>query len=520
MDVPQQANDLAFRLRRRAGIRRQIPGRRSVQEGKADRLADLLDEAADEIEGLRRPASPAGPGRGEPPAARDGCSYVDLPRQVTGERRALVLGAYGLIGSACLRALARAGFAVTGVGRSERSARASAPDASWIIRDVTRLTVGDWKELLEGVDVVVNASGALQDGGRDNLEAIHVTTVARLVEAARGRAVRIVQISAAGAAPGASTEFLRSKARGDAILAAEGGDWTILRPVLVFSPDAYGGTALLRGVAALPLVLPVVLPRARVQVIHVEDLAFAVVAAAKGDIRSGAILDLAASDVHAFPDLVARLRRWQGFPEPLVRPRLPEWVLPVLGSGADLLGRLGWRSPLRTTALRALGDGIEGEADAWARAGGPFPAGRSAWLPLDRILESLPSTRQERLFARLYFALPLAIGALALFWTLSGIVALADPERAGTVLGSSVPAWISATTVIGGGLADLGLGLAILRRRWARPAALGMMILSGLYVAGSLVLVPGLWLDPLGPMVKVLPGMVLAGFVAAMLEDR
>jgi hypothetical protein len=45
--------DLVYRLRKRAEIRRQIPGRKSVQEGKPDRMAALLDEAADEIEKLR-----------------------------------------------------------------------------------------------------------------------------------------------------------------------------------------------------------------------------------------------------------------------------------------------------------------------------------------------------------------------------------------------------------------------------------------------------------------------------------
>lgn len=39
--------DLIFRLRERARIRRQIGSRKSVQEGKPDRIADLLDEAAD-----------------------------------------------------------------------------------------------------------------------------------------------------------------------------------------------------------------------------------------------------------------------------------------------------------------------------------------------------------------------------------------------------------------------------------------------------------------------------------------
>lgn len=46
-------DDIVYRLRRRAEIRRQITTRKSVQEGQPDRLADLLDEAADEIESLR-----------------------------------------------------------------------------------------------------------------------------------------------------------------------------------------------------------------------------------------------------------------------------------------------------------------------------------------------------------------------------------------------------------------------------------------------------------------------------------
>jgi hypothetical protein len=43
-------NDLIYRLRKRAEIRRQIDTRKSVQEGKPDRIADLLEEAADYID--------------------------------------------------------------------------------------------------------------------------------------------------------------------------------------------------------------------------------------------------------------------------------------------------------------------------------------------------------------------------------------------------------------------------------------------------------------------------------------
>lgn len=45
--------DIVYRLRKRSEIRRQIATRKSVAEGKPDRIADLLDEAAAEIERLR-----------------------------------------------------------------------------------------------------------------------------------------------------------------------------------------------------------------------------------------------------------------------------------------------------------------------------------------------------------------------------------------------------------------------------------------------------------------------------------
>jgi len=46
-------NELIQRLRIRATIRRSIATRKSVQENKPDRIADLLEEAANEIERLR-----------------------------------------------------------------------------------------------------------------------------------------------------------------------------------------------------------------------------------------------------------------------------------------------------------------------------------------------------------------------------------------------------------------------------------------------------------------------------------
>ena len=50
---PNLEDDIVYRLRKRAEIRRQIPNRKSVQLGEPDRIADLLVEAANEIQNLR-----------------------------------------------------------------------------------------------------------------------------------------------------------------------------------------------------------------------------------------------------------------------------------------------------------------------------------------------------------------------------------------------------------------------------------------------------------------------------------
>lgn len=46
------SEDLIFRLRERAKIRRQIPTRKSVLNNEPDRISDLLEEAANKIEEL------------------------------------------------------------------------------------------------------------------------------------------------------------------------------------------------------------------------------------------------------------------------------------------------------------------------------------------------------------------------------------------------------------------------------------------------------------------------------------
>jgi uncharacterized protein YbjT (DUF2867 family) len=156
----------------------------------------------------------------------------------------------------------------------------------WIGADIATLTTPHaWAAHIEGVDAIVNASGALQDGARDNLRAAQQDAIIALIQACAGKAIRFVQISAPGAKLDARTEFLRTKGVADAAFRASALDWTILKPGLVISANAYGGTSLLRMLAATPFGQPLVLGDARVQIVAASDVAEATLLAVEGGTR-------------------------------------------------------------------------------------------------------------------------------------------------------------------------------------------------------------------------------------------
>jgi hypothetical protein len=110
---------------------------------------------------------------------------------------------------------------------------------------------------------------------------------------------------------------------------------------------------------------------------------------------------------------------------------------------------------------------------------------------------------------------------LSTFWIASGLVALGRAEAAAASLSyGSLPAWAVSVTVFGGAFVNIALGAAILWRPWCRRAALGMATVSAAYLAGGTLFAPHLWLDPLGPLLKVFPSIVLALVVWSGVEDR
>ena len=430
--------------------------------------------------------------------------------------RILLLGATGFIGSGVAARLHILGQHVTGVARRLGADTRRLPVDDWVVldlRDATDLRV--WTPHLIGIDAVVNCAGTLQDSGRDSTADVHARAPATLWEACEEQSVRrVVQISAMGVDRGGVSPFSETKAVGDAALKASSRDWVILRPSVVLGRAAYGGSALFRGLAALPL-LPRTPDAGAIDVVQLDDVVETVVRMLDPGAPSRIELDLAGPERLSFEEVVAHYRAWFGW-RPARIVSLPGLVMGAAYRMGDLLGRLGWRPPIRTTARREIVRGATGDPAEWKRLTGIEPKSlRSA-------LAAEPASVQERWFASLYLLKPVAIGVFALFWLLTGFVSLGPGYDLAEWLmrKAGAPRPYSDLSVVAGGIADIIVGIGILFRRTSRVALLAALALSIFYIVAGTALHPVLWRDPLGPMMKIWPILALNLVCLAILRER
>src|SRR5215217_2270995 len=282
-----------------------------------------------------------------------------------------VLGASGLIGQAVAMDLLRNGYPVVPVGRRFTKALQAAFGSAAVESQLAALKAQQLARLLaeQRVDIVVNCLGVLQDSTRGRTDEVHRGFVARLIEAvgAQPKPTLLVHLSIPGREEEDVTPFSRTKRDAELLIAASSVPFVILRPGFVIAPAAYGGSALIRALAALPLRLPARVAARPFTTTDVGDINRTIAAVARrwqdGERHWRAVWDVMERHPSNVGGVVNAFRRRFGGPKPVVR--LPAWLMQIGTWFGDLAAHLGWSPPIRSTALREMLRGVDGNPESW-----------------------------------------------------------------------------------------------------------------------------------------------------------
>ncbi len=428
-----------------------------------------------------------------------------------------VTGATGFIASQIVVDLMAAGHMVTCGVRDVAYAKNVFPDAQVVrcdfVHDVTR---ADWLMRLKNIDVVINCVGILHHPNKKNIWAIHYHAPHALFDACIAQGVqKIIQISALGVDQ-VDVDYAKSKLAADEYLLSLPIPSVVLRPSLVYGRGSYGGTSLFRGLAGLPGILPV--PgkgRQQFQPIHIQDLSRAVVNLVAGSPAQPIQLCAVGPQKITLLDLLRKLRSWLGFSRaltvfiPLCLIRVGAWF------GDCLPG-----SAMNDTSYRMLSqDNIA--SDAATRA---FQQ-HIGFTPrdVDTGLRGQPSTVQDHWHARLFFLKPLLSLGLAFVWIFTALCSALFYSHGASyqlLAQAGVPAVLQPWCLYGASALDALIGVLVLcGYRVARMCVLQLGVIL-FYTIWLSCKIPSLWLDPLAPLVKNIPMLLLIAVTWALASDR
>jgi len=169
---------------------------------------------------------------------------------------------------------------------------------------------------VSGAAAVVNAVGLYAEGRNESFERTHVTAATHVAQAAKRVSARLVHVSGIGVARRSRSAYIRARALGEERVRDAYPDSVILRPSAMFAPDE----ALLATMTAMIRWLPVVplfgAGDSRLQPVHVDDVARALMAALSRDAARGQTYELGGPEVWTYRELLEAIagrlgrRRW------------------------------------------------------------------------------------------------------------------------------------------------------------------------------------------------------------------
>lgn len=414
--------------------------------------------------------------------------------------RILVTGANGFIGGYLVSYLLQSGHEVICCVRSVQKTRERFPMANVIACDFNRdIHVEDWLPRLGNIDAVINCAGILAGSRRQNIANIHFHAPVALFKACeRLKVRRVIQLSALGIEDGPDIDYVTTKRQADRALRSLNLSSCILRPSLIYASGAYGGSSLLRALAAFPFAIPLVgSGRYRFQPVMMDDLTRVICHFLTSD-KQG-VINVTGPKTASIRAILIAFRQWLGFGKTRVLP-IPDWLIkPIIKLGDILplgpLNSVSYKMTMQENVAnyQALRELIDFDMT-------PFPEG----------LNFYPSQTQDRWYARLYFLQPLLTISLFLLWFFSGLNPLLfQPGQAEQLLIQlGVPINMSMPIRVISCLWDivLSLGIALFSRK--NLIGLLQLLTIGGYTLIATFGLTELWTQPLAPLLKNIPVMV------------
>ena len=224
-------------------------------------------------------------------------------------RKVLLLGGSGYVGTYIVNRLSQRGIEVTVPTRRRERTKALIIQPNVVMPEVNINSEEALVSLMQGQDAVINLVGILHGDtpaipyGKE-FAAAHVELPKKIVAACQAAGVRrLLHMSALNAGKKAPSEYLRSKAAGEDVVANSGLLTTIFRPSVIFGArDSFINTfaCLLRKLPFLPLGCA----EARFQPVSVDDVARAFAQALDTPAMEGQAYDLCGPAVYTLKELV------------------------------------------------------------------------------------------------------------------------------------------------------------------------------------------------------------------------
>ena len=181
-----------------------------------------------------------------------------------------VTGATGFLGRHLVRALAAGGWTVRVLTRRD------IVDPVWAGLE-PQMVIGGLSDqgarerLCAGATVVVHLAGLIKARSRADFDRTNVDGARDVAVAAKAAGARLIHVSSLSAREPSLSDYAGSKRGGEeAARAAFGDDLTIVRPPAIYGPGDMETLGLFQLAQISPL-LPVLDPRARIAMVHVED---------------------------------------------------------------------------------------------------------------------------------------------------------------------------------------------------------------------------------------------------------